>query len=331
MTVRVAVVGLGHWGPNIARNLSQLESADLTEVCDTDLKRLEEAAMRWPHTRRSQNPLFVFSNPDIDAVAITTPAHTHFALAKAALEHGKHVLVEKPLALSSSEAVDLVKLARDRDRVLMVDHTFDYHPAVQHIERLVRSGELGRVLYVSSQRLSLGIVRQDVNALWNLAPHDISILLRLMGEEPAEITASGGAYLQPGIEDVVFMTLRFPSGAIGNVHVSWLDPRKVRLVTVVGTKKMAVFDDVAPEERLKLYDKGFDHPDRYESYGEFLTLRSGDIVAPKIPSQEPLRLACTDFIKAIRNGTPPRSDGQAGLRVVRVLEAAQAALQEKTG
>ncbi|HEU68911.1 MAG TPA: Gfo/Idh/MocA family oxidoreductase [Candidatus Acetothermia bacterium] len=331
MTVRAAVIGLGYWGPNIARNLSQLEGAELAEVCDVDPKRLEVAASRWPHARRSQNPVVVFANPDIDAVAITTPASSHFALAKAALEHEKHVFVEKPLALTSSEAEELVELARARGRVLMVDHTFDYHPAVQHMEMLIRSGGVGQVHYISSQRLSLGIVRQDVNALWNLAPHDVSILLRLLGEEPAEITATGGAYLQPGIEDVVFITLRFPSGAIGHVHVSWLDPRKVRLVTVVGSKKMAVFDDVTSEERLKLYDKGFDRPERYESYGEFLTLRSGEVVAPRIPSQEPLRLACADFVKAIQTGSFPRSDGEAGLRVVRVLEAAQAALRGRAG
>lgn len=331
MTVRVAVVGLGYWGPNIARNLSQLDGAELVEVCDTDARRLQSAAVRWPQARRSQNPVFVFSNPNIDAVAISTPAHTHFTLAKAALERGKHVLVEKPLALSSAEAEELVELARARGRVLMVDHTFDYHPAVQHMEKLIRSGELGQVHYISSQRLSLGIVRQDVNALWNLAPHDVSILLRLLGEEPAEITATGGAYLQPGIEDVVFMTLRFPGGAIGHVHVSWLDPRKVRLVTVVGSKKMAVFDDTASEERLKLYDKGFDRPERYENYGEFLTLRSGDVIAPRIPSHEPLRLACADFVKAIQSGATPRSDGHAGLSVVRVLEAAQAALRRQAG
>jgi len=329
MSVCVAVIGLGYWGPNIARNFDQLPDAELCELCDTDGNRLQEMGKRFPRARLSRNHIYVFTNPNIDAVAIATPAATHYALVKEALEHDKHVLVEKPLALSTTEAEELVALARARERVLMVDHTFEYHPAIELIERLIREGELGQIYYILSQRLNLGIVRQDVNVLWNLAPHDISIILRLLGEEPKKVEAFGGAFLRKGIEDVVFLFLDFPSGAISHVHVSWLDPRKVRLLTIVGSRKMVVFDDTLPEERVRIYDKGIDRQENYENYGEYFTLRFGDVIAPRVPNHEPLRLACADFLKAIREGRTPRSDGEAGLRVVRVLEAAEAALARR--
>lgn len=329
MSVSVAVIGLGYWGPNLARNFDQLPEAELCELCDIDASRLRDMGKRFPKARLSQNPIYVFANPKIDAVAIATPPPTHYTLVKKALEHNKHVLVEKPLALSTTEAEELVALAQARKRVLMVDHTYEYHPAVELIERLIRDGELGEIYYIFSQRLNLGIVRQDVNALWNLAPHDVSIILRLLGEEPEKVEAFGGTFLQKGIEDVVFLFLSFPSGVIGHVHVSWLDPRKVRLLTVVGSRKMVVFDDTLSEERVKIYDKGIDRQENYKNYGEYFTLRFGDVVAPRVPSHEPLRLACADFIRAIREGGVPRSDGEAGLRVVRVLEAAEAALARR--
>jgi len=329
MMIHVAVIGLGYWGPNLARNFHELPEAELCELCDSDRTRLQEMEKRFPQARLSQNHLFVLNNPEIEAVAIATPAVTHYALVREALEHDKHVLVEKPLSLSTAEAEELVALAHGCGKVLMVDHTFEYHPAVELIKQLIRDGELGRIHYILSQRLNLGIVRQDVNALWNLAPHDISIILRLLGEEPMEVEAFGGTFLQEKIEDVVFLSLGFPSGAIAQIHVSWLDPRKVRQVTVVGSRKMVVFDDTVSEERVKIYNKGIDRQESYESYGEYFTMRFGDVVAPRIPGHEPLRLACTDFLRAIREGTSPRSDGEVGLRVVRVLEAADAALARR--
>jgi len=327
--LNVAVIGYGYWGPNLARNFGHAEAAELVEIADPSAERLAQAGTLFPHARLSKNPLVVFNNPAIDAVVIATPAGTHFDLVKAALGHGKHVFVEKPLALTVEEGEELVNLAAERERVLMVDHTYEYHPAIRLIEKMIADGELGRILHASSVRLNLGIIRKDVNALWNLAPHDISIILRLLGEEPCRVDAMGGTFLQDDIEDVVAVNLEFPSGRIAQVYVSWLSPRKTRELTVVGEKKMVVFDETLPEARVKVYDKGVDRQTEYESYGEYLTLRHGDIYCPQVPSKEPLRMAVEDFVDAVETGRAPRSDGETALKILRVLARAQSSLDRR--
>lgn len=329
MMISVAVVGFGYWGPNLARNLAQLPGVSLAEIVDADPKRLDRARQQFPHARFSANYLFALNNPQIDAVAIATPAGTHYEMARTALQHGKHVLVEKPLALTVEEGEELVALAEKAGLTLMVDHTYEYHPAVAWMERVAADGELGSILYATSTRLNLGIVRQDVNALWNLAPHDVAMILRLFAEEPSSVEATGGCYLQKGIEDVVSLCMRFPSGRIAQVTVSWLSPHRSRELTLVGDKKMVVFEDTLSEERVKIYDKGVSRQAPYESYGEYFTARHGDIVCPMIPNAEPLRLAAEDFVKAIAEKRAPRSDGIAALRVLRVLASAEAALARR--
>jgi predicted dehydrogenase len=331
VTVNVAVVGLGHWGPNLARNIAGLPGATLHTLCDADPRRLAKFAAQYPAARVQSDVSQVLEDGQVDAVMIATPVHTHYELAAAALRAGKHVLVEKPLAQTSAQCRELMALAGERGLVLMVGHVFLYNAAVRKVKEYIQSGELGDLYYVYSQRLNLGIIRQDVNALWNFAPHDISILGYWLDAVPQRVSARGFAYIQPGIEDVVFMTLEFASGVAANVHISWLDPNKVRRMTVVGSKKMIVFDDVSPEARIVLYDRGVTKQvtaakgiGSYRDFGEFqLLLRAGDVLIPRIDFSEPLRLECQDLVDAIVTGKPPLSDGENGLRVVQALEAAQ--------
>jgi predicted dehydrogenase len=259
-------------------------------------------------------------------VIVTAPTPAHYELAKAALLTGRHVFVEKPIALAVAEAEELVALAEARGRVLMVGHLLMYHPAVARLKQMVDGGELGEVYYLTTSRLNLGQVRRSENAMWSLAPHDISVALYLLGEEPKAVAAQGLTYLQPGIPDTVFLTLRFSSGRAAHIHVSWLDPHKVRRITVVGSQKMAVFDDVDSTEKLRIYDKGVQRP-AYDSYGDSLSLRFGDISIPRIDMREPLRLECQHFIDCILHGQRPLSDGRNGVQVLRVLEAGQRSLE----
>jgi len=338
--LNVAMVGLGDWGPNIARNLAVLPDVQLHTLCDlseTQLARLERV---FPAARRESDVRKVLVDPDVDAIVVATPVHTHFEMAAEALRAGKHVLVEKPLARTSAECRELIELARARRLILMAGHVFVYNPAVRRVKEFIESGELGDIYYVYSQRLNLGRVRQDVNALWNFAPHDVSILAFWLGAMPERVTARGYSYIQPGIEDVVFMTLDFPGGVGANVHISWLDPRKVRCMTVVGSKKMLVYDDVSADARIVVYDKGVSRRagtssqapggslGRYGTFGEFeLLLRAGDGFIPKLDFVEPLKLECERFVEAIRTGKPVETDGENGRRVVCVLEAAERALR----
>ncbi len=267
------------------------------------------------------------SDANVDAVAVATDASTHYALALAALRAGKHVLVEKPLALTSAEAAELVILARRVGRKLMVGHVLEYHPAVRYLEKMVREGELGRVYYAYTQRINLGVVRQRENAWWSLAPHDVATLCRLFGAAPTAVSASGQAYIQPGVEDVVFATLMFADGRMGHVHVSWLDPHKVRRLTLVGTRRMVTFDDMSAGEKVRVYDKGVDRPESLREFRDTVTLRSGDIVIPRIAGDEPLAVQCRAFVDAVLDDAPIETDGETGLRVVRVLEAGQQSLR----
>ncbi|HEY1597140.1 MAG TPA: Gfo/Idh/MocA family oxidoreductase [Thermoleophilaceae bacterium] len=325
MSTRIGVVGLGYWGPNLARNFDRLPGAELRWICDQSQEALSRFAPAFPDARASADLDELLADPELDAVVIATHVPSHAPLALRVLGAGKHCFVEKPLAYSVTEAEQVVAAAREAGKVLMVGHLLEYHPGVEKLKELSAGGELGDIHYLYSNRLNLGKLRPDENALWSLGAHDVSVLLHLAGgEEPSECEARGESYMQPGIEDVVFCYLRFPSGLAAHLHLSWLDPHKERRFTVVGSKKMATFDDMAIEQKVTVYDKGFDQ--KYESYGEYVT-RSGDIWSPHISNEEPLRIECRHFIERIADGGEPRSGGDSGLRVVRVLEALQRSLE----
>jgi predicted dehydrogenase len=326
-SIRVGVAGLGYWGPNLARNFDRLPGAQLVWLCDESEERLARHAHAFPEAAGSTALADLLSDDSLDAVALATPVPTHAALARRVLEAGKHCFVEKPLARSIDEAEAVVAAARATDRVLMVGHLLEYHPGVERLKQLMDARELGEIRYVYSNRLNLGVLRPDENALWSLGAHDVSVILWLAGEEPYECRAVGESYMQEGIEDVVFCYLRFPSGLSAHMHLSWLDPHKERRFTVVGSKKMATFDDMELERKLTVYDKGFD--ESYASYGEYIA-RSGDIFSPRVPNEEPLGIECRHFVECIRDGSEPRSGGEAGLRVVRVLEELQGSLRESS-
>lgn len=324
--VRIGLIGYGYWGPNLARNFHQLPEAWLVACADSDPERLREAARLYPLHQTATDYRALLDNPTLDALVIATPARLHFEVARAALNAGKHVLVEKPLAMSNADARELIETARRRERVLMVGHTFEFNPAVWKIKELVTSGALGELFYVYSNRVNLGRVQRDVNALWSIAPHDISILLYLLDTMPVSVSARGGTYVSAGVQDVIFALLTFPDNLLAHVHASWLDPSKTRQMTLVGSDKMIVYDDVDPEAKIKIYDKGVYK--RGDAFGEFqLRVRSGDLYIPRIDLTEPLKFECAHFVECIREGKPPRTDGENGLRVVRVLEAAQQSLE----
>jgi predicted dehydrogenase len=312
---RVGVVGLGYWGPNLVRNFDDL--AELAWLCDLDDDLRARFAARYPNARTTNDYDELLADDTLAAIVVATPVPTHYALAKQALEAGKHVLVEKPPAMLASEMDELVAAAAERDLVLMPGHLLLYHPGIVKLKELVDAGELGDVLCVYGNRQNLGIVRTNENALWSLGVHDLSVILFLLDEDPEIATANGRDFLTPGVEDVVFCYLRFPSGKIAHMHLSWLDPHKMRRITVVGREKMVVFDDMELERKVTVYEKS---PwKRAETYGEWQT-RSGDIFIPKIPTDEPLRLECTRFLELI-GGTGDREKvARDGARVVRALE-----------
>ena len=320
--IRIGVAGLGYWGPNLARNFAALDGSELAWLCDADPAALERVGSALPSARRTTALEDLLADPELDAVVLATPVPSHADLAERVLRAGKHCFVEKPLAQTVADAERAVAAAEETGRTLMVGHLLEYHPGVTTLKRIADSGELGEIHYIYSNRLNLGKLRADENALWSLGAHDVSVVLHLAGEEPYEVEARGESYMRPGIEDVVFGFLRFPSGLAAHLHLSWLDPHKERRFTVVGSRRMATFDDMDLERKVTVYDKGFDQP--AGSWGEYIT-RSGDIHSPAIPNREPLRLECEHFVACLRSGSAPRSDGHAGLRVVRVL----AALQER--
>jgi predicted dehydrogenase len=312
---RVGVAGLGHWGPNLARNFDDL--AELTWICDGSAEQLTPFRRRFPQARATEQFEEMLADETLQAVVIATPVPTHYELAKQALEAGKHVLVEKPPAMRGAEMDELVGLAADRDLVLMPGHLLLYHPGVQKLKELIDGGELGEVLCVYGNRQNLGIVRANENALWSLGVHDLSVILYLLDEEPEVATAQGRDFLQEGVEDVVFCYLRFPSGKIAHMHLSWLDPHKMRRLTVVGRDKMAVFDDMELERKVTIYDKA---PwKRAATYGEWQT-RSGDIFIPKIATSEPLRLECEHFLRLVDGDGDRQKVARDGAMVVSALE-----------
>ncbi len=325
--IEVAVVGVGGWGKNLARNYSQIPDARLRYVCDLDQKKLDQLRPHYPEARMTRDFSEVLRDPQVHAVVIATTAPSHFPLGKQALEAGKDVYIEKPFTLEVGHAEELIRIAAERDRILMVGHLLEYHPVVERLRKMIVSGELGDIYYVYSQRLNLGTIREDENALWNFAPHDISSILYMLGQEPSDVSARGQCYLQKDIEDVVFLSLNFNNRAMAHIHVSWLDPHKIRKITVVGSRKMAVFDDLDANEKLRIYDKGAKISAEYDTFAEYLGLRFGDITVPYIKVGEPLRLECLHFLDSVKTRKQPLSDGQDGLRVVRVLDAAQRSLK----
>lgn len=318
--VRVGVVGFGYWGPNLVRNLDRAGDAQVVAACDLSADNLAKLKGLYPYVETCTDMNVFLSEYDLDAVVIASSAPSHFNLAKMALEAGKHTYVEKPLTLTSRDAEELVRLADERGVVLMVGHLMEYHSAINWMKDYIASGELGDVLYMYMQRLNLGKVRTEENAFWSLAPHDVSIVLYLLGECPDYVSANGAAYLHEGVEDTVFANLHFPSGKMANIHVSWLDPHKVRRLTIVGSKKMLVFDDMEATEKIWVYDKGV-APVEALPYGADLQLRFGEIRVPYIKMGEPLAAEVQHFLDCCKTGETPRSDGRDGLRVVRVLEA----------
>jgi predicted dehydrogenase len=320
--IRVGLAGLGYWGPNLARNFDDL--ADLTWLCDLSPDLVDRFGARYPSARATSRFDDLLEDESLQAVIVATPVATHYELTRRALEAGKHVFVEKPPALSGAEADELAAIAEERGLVLLPGHLLLYHPAVAKLKELIESGELGDVRYLYGNRQNLGQIRKDENALWSLGVHDLSVILHLIGEEPSEVLARGESFIRDGVEDVVFCYLRFPSGVVAHMHLSWLDPHKMRKITVVGRNKMAVFDDMELERKVTVYDKGTEQPS--ESYGEWRT-RTGDIYIPKIPNDEPLRLECRHFLSLVAGDGDPDVAAREGATVVRVLEQLQQSLE----
>ena len=326
-TLRFGQIGYGYWGPLMLRNLARQENAEVALLADLAEKRLEDAQRNYPGLQVTQDVNDVFAD-DIDAVYIATPLHTHFDLARQALLHGKHVLVEKPLTASSAQARELIAIAEERNLVLMVGHTFEYSPEVEYLQRLVTSGELGRTYYINSSRLNLGIFRRDADVIWDLAPHDLSMINFILGKAPIAVSARGANCVHDGLLDVAYIDLKYPDNIIAHVHVSWLNPNKERRFTIVGDRRMVSYDDTAGNEKIKVYDRGVDRPEYASTFNEFqLSYRYGEIVIPFVASAEPLGVECQHFANAIRSGTKPRSHGLVGLHVVQTLEAAHESIE----
>ena len=326
--VAIAVVGAGAWGKNHIRVFSEISRVRLKYVCDSDPRKLSALKKSYPQSTTIGDLTPALADPEIAGVVIASSAISHYSLAKEALLSGKDVLVEKPMALDVKDAEEMLAIAEKRGRILMVGHLLIYHPVVDRLKEMIASGELGRIHYLYTQRVNLGVIRQDENALWSFAPHDLSVILQLLGEKPVGVSAHGESYIQKGIEDVVFVSLRFPDGKMANIHLSWLDPHKVRRITIVGSKKMLVFDDMEVSEKLKIYDKGVGSSS-YDTYSEYLSLRFGDITIPNIRMLEPLRAEAEHFIECIETRKKPKTGGQDGLEVVKILVAAQRSLREK--
>jgi predicted dehydrogenase len=326
--MKVAVIGCGYWGPNLVRNFVQSNKVQELICCDLDSKRLARMKSLYPSVTVLTDYKELLGLQDLDAVAIATPVKTHYPIAREFLSQGKHVFIEKPFTHSYETALELVKLAEEKKSVLMVGHTFEYTAAVNKIRDIVESGELGKILYISCIRVNLGLFQPDINVVWDLAPHDISVIQYILGEAPVSVNCQGQAHFKPGIEDVATTTLNFRNGVIAFIHNSWLDPNKIRKTTIVGTKKMLLYDDIENQEKIKIYDKGVDVPPYYDTFAEFqLAYRYGDIYSPRIEDFEPLRKICDHFLCCVSEGKVPHTDGYNGMRVVSILEAANKSLK----
>jgi predicted dehydrogenase len=332
--ITVGVIGCGYWGPNLLRNFAENEAAQLAWMSDLDMKRLDTVSRRYPAARTTQDCRHLFADPHLDAVVIATPVATHYRFARAALEAGKHVLVEKPFTSTTREAEQLIELAERRGLTLMVDHTFIYTGAVRKVKEVVESGELGELLYFDSVRINLGLFQRDINVVWDLAPHDLSIMDYIIGRAPVAVTATGSCHIEPGIENIAYVMFRFSDQFIAHFHFNWLAPVKIRRALIAGSRKMIVYDDIEPTEKIRIYDKGVtanrggDEADIEAAYRTLVSYRTGDVWVPKLDSTEALRYVCSEFLDSIRQGRPPLTDGHAGLRVVRLLEAAEQSIRE---
>jgi len=329
--LRVALVGYGYWGPNLLRNYMELPDAWVAWVCDPRPEALEKAKLRYPAVDVTTDLAEVLADESVEALVVATPISTHHPIAKAALEAGKHVFVEKPMTADTAQACELVELAGARGLTLMVGHTFVFSPPVRKVKELIDAGELGDIYFITTQRVNLGLHQKDVSVVWDLAPHDLSILYYWLGEAAGAINVTGRACIAGGIPDVAFINLRFPSGVVAEIQASWLSPVKLRRTIVVGSRKMLIYDDTESVEKVKLFDHGVDFREPTD-FGEFqMSYRTGDIVSPKVQGQEPLWLEASHFVHCVRTGETPETDGWAGLRVVASLEAAQASLEAGGG
>jgi predicted dehydrogenase len=327
--IKVGVVGCGYWGPNLIRNFRSLPDCELKIMCDLSEKRLSHLRTIYPEVEGSPDYNHMLNGVGIDAVVIATAVKTHFSMAKASLLAGKHTFIEKPMAASSHECEELVELARKNGLVLMTGHTFLYSPAVRKIKEIIAKGDIGEIRYISARRLNLGLFQKDINVAWDLAPHDISIIQHIIGEQPTTVNCRGSAHITPGVEDVTTMCLSYSGKRTAIIHSSWLDPRKVREMTIVGSSRMIVYDDVAPLEKIRVFDARVERPPHYDTFAEFhYAYHYGDVYAPYIKQEEPLKTECQHFLDCIKHGTTPLTDGKQGLELVRILEASSESLKQ---
>ena len=326
--IKVGVVGCGYWGPNLVRNFRSLPDCDMKMMCDLSEKRLAHLRSLYPEVEGSSDYHHMLNGVGLDAVIIATAVKTHFPLAKASLLAGKHTFIEKPMASSAAECEELVEIAQKKGLVLMTGHTFLYSPAVRKIKEIIAKGDLGEIRYISARRLNLGLFQKDINVAWDLAPHDISIIQHIIGEQPVTVNCRGCAHITPGVEDVTTMCLSYAGGRTAIIQSSWLDPRKVREMTIVGSKRMIVYDDVAPLEKIRVFDARVERPPHYDTFAEFhYAYHYGDVYAPYIKQEEPLKTECQHFLDCINQGTKPLSCGRQGLELVRILEASSESLR----
>jgi predicted dehydrogenase len=327
--LKVGVVGCGYWGPNLIRNFRSLPDCQLKIMCDLSQQRLIHLKTLYPEVQRSMDYDHMLNGVELDAVVIATAVKSHYAMAKASLQAGKHTFIEKPMASSSGQCEELIGIAQKKGLVLMVGHTFLYSPPVKKIREIVDSGDIGEIRYICARRLNLGLFQNDINVAWDLAPHDISIILSIIGEQPITVNCRGSAHITQGIEDVTTMCLGFAKQRTAIIHSSWLDPRKVREMTIVGSKRMIVYDDVAPLEKIRIFDARVESPPHYDTFAEFqYAYHYGDMYVPYVKQEEPLKTECQHFLDCIKNGTPPLTDGKQGLELVRILEASTRSLEK---
>ncbi|HWF18553.1 MAG TPA: Gfo/Idh/MocA family oxidoreductase [Verrucomicrobiae bacterium] len=326
--IKIGVVGLGYWGPNLVRNFRALPDCDLRMMCDLSEERLDHLTSLYPEVEAASDFKHMLNGANLDAVVIATAVRSHYPMAKASLLAGKHTFIEKPMASSSEQCEELIDIARRKGLVLMTGHTFLYSPAVRKIKELVDSGDIGEIRYISARRLNLGLFQKDINVAWDLAPHDISIIQHIIGEQPVTVNCRGSAHITPGIEDVTTMCLSFEKQRTAIIHSSWLDPRKVREMTIVGSKRMIVYDDVMQQEKIKIFDARVERPPHYDTFAEFhYAYHYGDVYAPYLKQEEPLKIECQHFLDCIKNGSAPLTSGERGLDLVRILEASSESLK----
>src|SRR5882762_10256546 len=326
--IKVGVVGCGYWGPNLIRNFKALPECDLKLMCDLNPQRLKHMKSLYPDVEGLMDYEHMLNGAGLDAVIIATSVKSHYQMAKASLQAGKHTFIEKPMAASSQECEELIELAEKNNLVLMVGHTFLYSAPIRKIKEIIHWGDIGEIQYISSRRLNLGLFQKDINVAWDLAPHDISIVLYIMEELPKGVNCWGNAHITPGVEDVTSMCINFSKDRFATIQSSWLDPRKVRDMTIVGTKRMIVYDDIEPLEKVKIYDARVETPPHYDTFAEFqYSYHYGDVYVPYLKQEEPLKSECQHFLDCIRNGRTPLSNGRKGLELVKILEAASASLK----